>query len=185
MRELTVVDFKKFLSRYRIHWTGLVAENTNQEYEEYKKCDKFLSSLDDKYILLGDDYDWDEESGKVSVKDYRVRYIKQNLTTFNIYYKDNKGLNYLNLSQNLSDEWITYLVFNVDGYAESVLGVCKHIQEKTPKQIAERNGLLSKRIKELKAETNEANENDVFELNRSKQIEKLVKQLRPDISLKI
>ncbi|MFQ6724445.1 MAG: hypothetical protein ACLRFE_03865 [Clostridia bacterium] len=54
-----------------------------------------------------------------------------------------------------------------------------------PQQIAKRNGLLSKRIKELQAETNEANENDAFELNRSKQIEKLVKQLRPDISLKI
>ena len=51
--------------------------------------------------------------------------------------------------------------------------------------IIDENGNKIDVLKELQDETNEANENDVFELNRSKQIEKLVKQLRPDISLKI
>lgn len=183
MRELTAEDFKKFLAEQGYNWSGLIADNTNHRYEQFKKCSKFLSSLNDKYILLGSNEDWDEESGVISVKDANVKYIKHDLTTFNVYYKDNKGLNYCNLAKALTDEWIKYLVLNVEGYAESMLETCKHIQEKTSKEIAERNGLISKRIKELQQEANELNERSKFKLNKSKQVEKLIKKLKPNLQV--
>ena len=183
MRKLTALDFKKFLWAYGYYWNGLVADRTGQQYEEFRKCNKLLSSLDNKYIIVERANILEEKDGFVDVREPQVKYVRCDLTSFNIYYIDNKGPNFLNLLRCLDEEWVKYLILHVEGYEKYVAKEYKDLKIGIENQIDRRNRLLSLQIRKLQAQADKENSEDNDELYRIKQGQKTIRKAKKDLQV--
>lgn len=112
--------FQEFLQQNGYTWSGYVAENTRSKYEKYRSSSYDLKDLDNTYILLGSQNDWDETDGYVKVTyEPLVKYIRHNKITFIVYSTSQNGI--YELEKDLSDEWVRYQALSVEGYADEIL----------------------------------------------------------------
>ncbi|MBQ8522978.1 MAG: hypothetical protein IJ458_04940 [Clostridia bacterium] len=148
-------NFKQFLADNGYIWSGYIAEHYGRNYEQFKICDKFaLAGLNNKYILLGSRYDYDEDDGYIKVTDDPVvKYIKHTDIMFRVY-TINKSGNF-ELEKDLSAEWVRYQALNVKDYIKDTLPYTRHIQVSYPKRIQERKNLLAQEIELLTKSTND------------------------------
>ncbi len=179
MGQLVAKSFEEFLRDNGYGWSGLIAENCGRGVEEYCKCDKYLSHLDDTYILLGSRYDWDEDRGRVSVIDNRaIKYIKEDDVTFQIYNRVKNGK--FELEKDLSAEWIRYQLINIDGYEQRALSFSRYILATYPQGIENKKRLLAQEIDRLTRNTNASIKNMEESIAKSKCVEEIASQLRQE-----
>ncbi len=147
--------FKEFLKDNGYNWSGYIAEYYGRDCEQFKICDEFaLAGLNNKYILLGSHYDWDEDDGYIKVNDHQfIKYIKHTDIMFRVYTRNKSGN--FELEKDLSAEWVRYQALNIKDYVKDTLPYTRHIQVSYPKRIQERKNLLAQEIELLTKSTND------------------------------
>lgn len=183
MRDRVAKDFKYFLAEYGYAWSGYLAEDSEQEYEQYYPCGKFKNSLNDRYILLGSIYDWDEDCGFVKVWDNdAVKYIQHNDITFHVYKSVSGGK--FELEKDLSAEWVRYQAVNIEGYIDETLFYLRHVLASSPKVIQDRKNALAQEIEQVTREGNAAIKAMEEDFARSKMAEGIIKQVQQERLIK-
>ena len=180
---LTSKNFKEFLQQNGYNWSGYLAEDSEQEYERYYPCGKFKNSLNDRYILLGSVYDWDEDYGFVKVWDNdSVKYIQHDDIVFHVYKSISGGK--FELEKDLSAEWVRYQALNVEGYIEETLFGLRHVLASSPKFIQDRKNALAQEIERITREANFAIKAMEEDLARSKMAVETIRQVQEERLIK-
>lgn len=151
-RNLTAKNLKEFLKDNKYEWSGYIAAYDGRVCQDYFKADKYLSDLDNRYILLGSQYDWDEDNGKIKVVDNeKVKYIRQNGITFKVYIATYEGFK---LEKDLSAEWVEYQALNIEEYVDETLFGLRYVLASYPKSIKDRKDALAQEIARITREGN-------------------------------
>ena len=176
MGQLVAKNLKEFLKDNGYNWSGYIAEYNGKKVEEYYICDKYKGDLDNRYILLGKQYTWDEDIGWVNVIDdsKHVKYIKQDDITFKVYIATYEGPK---LEKDLSNEWIKYQALNVNGYAQGVLNMERYIQLNYPRDIESKKNLLAQEIERITREANSSIKYMEERVARSKEVEEVLSEV--------
>ena len=182
MRDRVAKDFKYFLAEYGYAWSGYLAEDSEQEYEQYYPCGKFKNSLNDRYILLGSVYDWDEDYGFIKVWDNdSVKYIQHDDITFHVYKSVSGGK--FELEKDLSAEWVRYQALNIEDYIDETLFDLSHILASYPKHIQDRKNLLAQEIERISKEGNTAIRKMEEDFALSKMAVETIKQVQQEATI--
>lgn len=183
MGQLVAKNLKEFLKDNGYNWSGYIAEYYGRNCEQFKTCDKFLSGLNNTYILLGSHYDWDEDDGYIKVTgDPFVKYVRHNEIMFRVYTRNKSDK--FELEKDLSAEWVRYQVLNVEDYAENTLPYTRHIQESYPKRIQERKNLLAQEIELITKATNDTIREMEDAISLSKMVEDVLSQVQQERLIK-
>ena len=172
--------FQEFLQQNGYRWSGYVAEYYGRDCEQFKICDKFaLAGLNNKYILLGSRYDYDEDDGYIKVNDDPfVKYVRHNEIMFRVYTRNK--IDKFELEKDLSAEWVRYQALNVEDYAENTLPYTRHIQESYPKRIKERKSFLAQEIELLTKSTNDTIREMEDTISLSKMVEEVLGKVQQE-----
>ncbi len=180
---ITAKHLKEFLKDNGYNWSGYVAEYCGRRVEDYREFSKYECDLDNKYILLGKKYAWDEDIGRVNVVNDSnlVKYIRQDDITFKVYIATYEGPK---LEIDLSKEWVRYQSLNVEDYIEETLFDLRHVLASSPKFIQYRKNALAQEIERITREANFANKPMEEDLARSKMAVETIKQVQEERLIK-
>lgn len=182
MRQLTTKDFQEFLKENGYEWSGYFAENYGRSYEQYA-YDKYRGCINNKYILLGTSQEWAEGDWLVQlIGNPKVRYIRQSDVTFKVYKA--KFMTEPTLEKDLSNEWVRYQALNFEGYIEETLSSEMDVQKTFPDLIKHRKTMLAKQIERLTKEANEAISSMQDCLDRSIEVEQILKPMQQERLIK-
>ena len=174
--------FQEFLKDNGYEWSGYIAEYDGRVYQDYYKGEKYLSDLDNKYILLGSPYDWDEDKGKVKVVDNKsVKYIRQDEIAFMIYIATYEGQK---LEKDLSAEWVRYQALNIKDYISDTLFDLRRLLASYPDIIQDRKNLLAQEIERITRESNIAIRDMEEDFARTKMAAEIIRQVREERLIK-
>lgn len=180
--QLTAKNLKEFLQQNGYEWSGYIAEYDGRVYQDYYKGEKYLSDLDNKYILLGSQYDWDEDKGKVKVVDNKsVKYIRQDEIAFMIYTATYEGQK---LEKDLSAEWVRYQALNIKDYISDTLFDLRRLLASYPDIIQDRKNLLAQEIERITRESSIAIRDMEEDFARTKMAAEIIRQVQQERLIK-